>query len=165
MKLVDEKGKIFGLINIVDLAVLLVLVLLIGAFGYKILRPDNDNTNQTALKTYLISVKCPLSPEAAADSIKIGNMIYLDSTGSLDNTSVISVEETPAEVEVVTADGQLKITEHPTLKDVYIDFEFRTDTDGALKLGGIYQLNVGKDFVFKTTRVELDGIITNITEQ
>ena len=36
MKLIDEKGKIFGKINIIDLFVLLVLLIIIGAAGYKL---------------------------------------------------------------------------------------------------------------------------------
>ena len=37
MKVIDEKGKIFGKINIFDLFVLLALVIIIGLVGYKII--------------------------------------------------------------------------------------------------------------------------------
>jgi len=164
MKLLDEKGRIFGIINIVDLAVLLVIVLLAGAIGYRLLGSD-DNTPQANVNKYLITVKCPQAPETAINYIKEGDMLYYDNVGSLNYTSVVKAEAEPAQVEIITADGQIKMAQHPTLKDIYITFEFRTTSNDVLMLGGVYQMNVGKKFFFKTTRVELEAIVMDIIKQ
>ena len=40
MKLINEKGKLFGLINVVDLCCLLIILLVAVGFGWKILGPQ-----------------------------------------------------------------------------------------------------------------------------
>ena len=39
MKIINEKGKLFGLINIVDFLVLLAVLAVVGGLGWKLLGP------------------------------------------------------------------------------------------------------------------------------
>lgn len=39
MKIINEKGKLFGVINIVDLLVVLAVIAVAAGIGYKLLQP------------------------------------------------------------------------------------------------------------------------------
>ena len=57
MKLVDEKGKLFGILNIIDLLVILLLIVAVALIGWKVLKKDGaSNANRTIL-TYTVEVK------------------------------------------------------------------------------------------------------------
>ena len=56
MKLVDEKGKLFGILNIIDLLVILLLIVAVALIGWKVLKKDGaSNANRTIL-TYTVEV-------------------------------------------------------------------------------------------------------------
>ena len=40
MKLVDERGKLFGKLNIIDLLVILLLIVAVALIGWKVTRKD-----------------------------------------------------------------------------------------------------------------------------
>ena len=50
MKVVDEKGKLFGILNIIDLLVILLLIVALALVGWKVLRKDGaSNAGRTIL--------------------------------------------------------------------------------------------------------------------
>ena len=74
MKIINEKGKLFGLINIIDLSVLLIAVLLAAAVGYKAMGPKiNQGSVQTKEATFI--VKLSVKPQTLADSLAPGDRI------------------------------------------------------------------------------------------
>ena len=79
MSLIDNKGRLFGIINIIDLAVLLAAVLLVGGVAYKLLSKPGGNTGRKGnMKTYTVTVKCPMVPESAATKLAKGDRIYFN---------------------------------------------------------------------------------------
>ena len=78
MKVIDEKGKIFGKINIFDLFVLLALVIIIGLVGYKIIDKKRQSNNQIPTKTYIVTVKSFEMPPTYTEALKKDNRIYYD---------------------------------------------------------------------------------------
>lgn len=162
MKLIDDKGRIFGVINIVDLAVLVIIILLAGGVAYKFfIEPGRENTNKT-LKTYTVTVMCPMVPKSAAEVLKEGDQIYY--SGKYVNGTIDSVTYEDAKEAVVNAEGKYVTAVHPYLKDVYVTVKITGETSSRAIMLGKYQVNLGKDFVMKTTRVEIQGIVTDIRE-
>ena len=121
MKVIDEKGKIFGKINIFDLFVLLALVIIIGLVGYKIIDKKRQSNNQIPTKTYIVTVKSFEMPPTYTEALK-DNRIYYD-IDKFVNAKIIDIREEPAKITVQTPDGQLIEVESDTLQDVTIDLE------------------------------------------
>lgn len=162
MALIDNKGRLFGIINIVDLAVLLVLILLAGGIAYKFLMEPGKETGKRNYKIYTVTVKCPMVEESVVDKIKKGDRIYY--SDAFVNGVVKSVRYEDAKEAVLTTYGDYVIATHPYLKDVYVTLEVTCDASSKAIMLGRYQVNLGKDFTMKTTRVEILGKVIDISE-
>jgi len=162
MALIDEKGRLFGIINIVDLAVLLVVVLLAGGIVYKLLPECTENTGDEKIETFTVTVKCPMIPGYAAERLKEGDRIFY--SGEYVNGEIASVRYENAKEAVVTADGKYVIAVHPELMDAYVTLHIFDDASTDEIMLGRYQVNLGKSFTMKTTRVEVQGIVIDISE-
>lgn len=73
MKILDEKGKLFGIINIIDLAIILILALAI-IFGAKryFTKPDEADLMKDAKVTFEISDVRKIT----VDNIEVGHELY-----------------------------------------------------------------------------------------
>ena len=149
MKVIDEKGKIFGKINIFDLFVLLALVIIIGLVGYKIIDKKRQSNNQIPTKTYIVTVKSFEMPPTYTEALKKDNRIYYD-IDKFVNAKIIDIREEPAKITVQTPDGQLIEVESDTLQDVTIDLEVEDSlTTDDIRIGR-YAVAVGGRITVKT---------------
>jgi hypothetical protein len=163
MKVINEKGKLFGIINIIDLCVILILVLLVGAVGYKLV--GNKMKPSAALSTQDITfvVKCGQRSPAYANAFKKGDVIFnLTNVASntfvaSSNTFIDSVTSVPADYTTTTVDGKLLTVKHPTLKDIYITIKTKLNTNTPPFKLGIQDIAVAKKFTVKTRAAEIDG--------
>lgn len=80
MKIINEKGKLFGVINIIDLIVIIVLVLIIvGGIKRAKAKPEVVGETRKALITIEVSnVKKPI-----ADGFDVGQNLYFQDKDSL----------------------------------------------------------------------------------
>lgn len=159
MRFVDEKGRLFGVINIIDLCILVIIVLIIGVAGYK-LAGSRLNRSEINKKEILVTIKCPMSIETTAKAIHPGDRFL---TGSdYVNGVVESVTYNDAYDTIETADGRFVWAKHPVLKDIHVVVKMKENPqDPLLKLGS-QEMRIGKQIFMKTQRVELLGIIDNI---
>ncbi|NMA65494.1 MAG: DUF4330 domain-containing protein [Clostridiaceae bacterium] len=149
MKVIDEKGRIFGKINLFDLIVLLAVIFLAGGIGYKMVKNKSEAENRVPVKTYIATVKCSQVPDTFATTLEKDLRIYYDSDG-FTNAKIVSIEEEPAVVTVQTADGKLVESVDPNLKDVYVEIEIEDkQNDDDIKIGR-YSAAVGGKITVKT---------------
>ena len=73
MKIINEKGKLFGIINIIDLIVLLVIVLLVGG-GVK--RMNKKPAVVAETKKALITIEVSDIRTPTVDGIVVGEPLY-----------------------------------------------------------------------------------------
>ncbi len=160
MKILDEKGKLFGIINIIDLGVLLLIVLLIaGGLWYK---NREEPSTSAQMKDYLITVKCAGFGDDVIDAIHIGDKLYY--AGGFIDADIKEVNVEPAKVDVYTADGRILVQEHPQLKDIYVTIRVSDEIDDPMVFIGLLHANVGKEMVLKTQYVEIPATITKVVE-
>lgn len=160
MKLIDEKCKFFGKINLIDLLVLFIIIFLVTAVFYKILSP-RISTSQTAQSEVTAMVKCTFKTESVAKSIEIGQKLvygteYIDA-------SIADVSYYPSDYITTDAQGNIRLLKHPYLVDVLITIKAKVNKNAAILKVGTQELCLGKKFTIKTHSLEIDGSVESIS--
>lgn len=163
MKIIDEKGKLFGKLNIVDL---LVILLVIAAAAFLVLRQEQNAesggggaaatlTYQAMIKgvnpVYYDSIRQFVNPEE-------GKKDQLLSNSSPLNAYLVDCVATPHVEYINTDDGQVKHTqsEEDDRLDLLFTVEAQVD-DLATNTVGTQQIRVGSSHVIKTIHLEFSG--------
>ena len=118
MKIVDDKGKLFGIINVIDLVIIL-FVVLIGIFAYvKFFSPGGDPVdNETYEIKYTVLIS-EVYPHIAKSTYK-DDPIYEHPTNAYLG-KVDEVITTPYTEYVETADGRIVKAENDDKEDMYV---------------------------------------------
>jgi len=115
MNLIDKRGRIFGLINIIDLLVILLILAVVGRFALKAQqRPSAIESKNIEVVLLVKEVR-----DATANVIKEGDIVSETKTNMLLG-KVTNVEVIPSDTLVNTADGRVVNYPNPILKDVYV---------------------------------------------
>ncbi|MBP1737106.1 MAG: hypothetical protein H6Q60_987 [Oscillospiraceae bacterium] len=163
MKIIDEKGKIFGKLNIIDLLVLLLAVVLVAFLGIKFIGGGGSGTAAVpALITYTVEVR-GVDPEvydSICDYVNLdqNQKDQLMSDGELiSNAYIINVTATdyvPYVEDALKAGGA---------DDDRLTLVFTIQaqvSDATTDKVGSQEVRIGKTHIVKTTHFELtDGII------
>ncbi len=166
MKIIDEKGKLFGIINVVDLLVLVAVLAALGGVGYKLFKPE------------LPDLKDVSSPNAdlKMDVRVFGVMPYiwedLEHNSPVGERMVAGSEFVEGEIVdmqfeeytqiIVTDDGRMIESRDGIRKNIIftITAEVKKDTP-VLKIGS-QEVRVGRGFTVKTNSFEMNGSITSL---
>lgn len=160
MKIVNEKGKLFGLINIIDLMVVLILALIVvgGASRLKT-KPIIVNEDSKALITFEVSdVRM-----ATVENIIVGDPIYhYDKGGFIGNITDVKVEPYKEPVE---SNGQWVNAEIPEkyVATFTVDADVRDNPD--VIIAGNEQTRIGVQFRVKNKRIAFFGTVMKIEVQ
>lgn len=157
--MIDEKGKIFGIINIIDLIVVVVLVLIVGGVAYKTFS-SKSLSSESNVKEVTVQVRARLKAEEAAKALKPGDKLVAKNTYV--NGVIDSVDYTDGDYVVQTAEGGLMLQKHPIWKDVYVTVKGRTDVGGPIIVLGGQEIRIGREYWVKTQQVEMLGEVIDI---
>lgn len=157
MKLIDDRGKVFGLVNIIDLIIVLLVILVAGGAYYKL----SHKTVQSKTVTVEFQVMLQHIRPDLAESIKVGDKMV--SGGSYTNVTVKDIKVMPGYSINVDARGQRVESIDPYLKDVYVtNVGTTTLTSASITMGG-QEIRVGKDYYVKSRDYEFKGVIEKMT--
>ncbi|MCQ2559900.1 MAG: DUF4330 domain-containing protein, partial [Clostridia bacterium] len=107
MKIINEKGKLFGIINVVDLLVILLIVLIAAGATYK--TANNAASGSSQKVEYTILLQC-IRPEPA-EAITVGDKLVANNNYT---TAVITgVESRPGHLVSTTAEGDRVMVNDP----------------------------------------------------
>lgn len=158
MKLIDKKGKLFGLINIIDLLFLVILlVALVG--GYMRFKDSSivaESTNKGKITLMVEEVRQP-----TIDNIKVGQDIYHYDKGiyfgKITSTSVRPFKE-PIDLE-----GEWIDAEVPGKYTVYVDLDVEiTQNEKSYMIGG-EEIRVGNSYRVKSKTSTFTGVCVGIS--
>lgn len=156
--IIDDKGRLFGIINVIDLIIILAIILLIGGYLYRgKATPVSSEPQNVRLK-----VVCPSIYPGVEKNIKIGD--YLVAAGAVTSAQIKEIEVKPAAWVTTDAKGQMLLTTNPFRKDIYLVIEGPSTQVGpaGITLAG-QSVKAGKeDFVVKTRLVEMKGTIVQV---
>lgn len=157
MKLIDEKGKVFGLINIVDLIIISVVLLVAAGAAYKYINKSAPG----AAVTVEFEVMIPHVRPELTEAIKAGDRMVQGN--SYTNVTVKEVRLNPGYSINVDARGQRVESFDPYLKDVYVTNTGTTTLSSATISMGGQDIRVGKEYFVKSRDYEFKGTITKVT--
>lgn len=130
--MIDEKGRIFGKINLVDLLIILVLIAAAVFLGIKFLGPDSTvATTQKAV----VSLYCEEAPDYVVDKLAAGSSVW----DSVDNVVIGTLTDWTLSDSV----GYLPDTEGESIKyakDGYHAVTLNCDAEGVI---GPYGITIG----------------------
>lgn len=176
MKILDEKGKLFGKINIIDLLVILLVVAVAAVAAVRLLpkaqepAPSDAETETTPI-TYQLrltgvdpltyeSVRAFVDPEAG----KKDQLFSSDSGNKFLDAYVVDCVATPHVEYVKTDDGQIKRVESSG-EDKRLDLLFTVEanvTSTITNKVGRQQVRTGISQVLKTTHFEFSCVVVAV---
>lgn len=147
MKIIDKNGRLFGKLNLIDLAVIVVLVVVAAALGMKLFGNDavESVTSPDVKVTY--QVVCEDVAEAVAEYCTANYSGQLLSSGKLLNAYITGCEA--------------KTNPDDTI-DLYFTIEGTASYSGNTYTMGSQEVRVGKEHLVKTSDIECDGIICSL---
>ena len=160
MKIINEKGKLFGIINVVDLVVLLAVVCVFGAIIWQLLGDRvNDALSEQTEMTLVVSIAGShpdlveeiTRQDLVGEKLVTGNQ-YLDAY-----ISDVWLEDYVMQLE--SADGRLVDAVDPTKKDIMIEIKSTVAKDTASPKIGSQEVRAGRTYIVKTQTFECSGII------
>ena len=163
MKIIDNNGRLFGKISIIDVIVLLVAVVLAAALYMK----TNTMTHTSTAPTYdtiTYTVICHGMPSYVEDSIRVGDSIYDEdnlNVGSLGE--IIDVQYLPGTEFVKIDDGTASYVPKENSVNVLLTIRGKGSVEGNnYMLNRIYHLGVNANRNLCTPYVHLRGIVASI---
>lgn len=161
MKLLDEKGRFLGKINLIDLVVIFLIMFLVIAAGYKLLG-SRLPASPTAQGEVTAVIKCSSKSESVAKSVQKDQKLVFG-TDYIKDAVISDVSYVPADSYTTDSEGNIRIRKHPILKDIYITIKVNTNTNTAILKVGTQELCLGKKFTVKTHTIEIDGMVEGIS--
>lgn len=160
MKIINEKGKLFGVINVVDLLVLVAAVAVIAGVGYKLFAPQiAEATAKQVEMTVTVRVRgaTPFLVEEVERNSQIGKKIV--SGNSFTNATITDMKIEDYVQQMPTADGEIRDAVDPSKKDLVFTIETTVPEGTASPSIGTQEVRAGRTFIVKTNDFETSGNI------
>ncbi len=159
MNIMDEKGRLFGRINVIDFVVILLLFSLIPILyvGYKL----NTREDHAVMRSVSIKVRSVETMPELINVIKPGD-VDMDPSGKPVGKIARIFEAVPSEVVVLRGDNQLTMKTSNIKKDVLIMIEAVCEVKGGLLYYKEQPVKIGENIIFSTNLYTLRGVITDI---
>jgi len=171
VKLVNEKGRLFGLINVIDLAVVLMILAIGAGLVYKVVLPRMNDTSDR-LRDVHVTVVCRQRPIEVAEELEAaialseeqGNKtrVQLVARNGFSNGEVVDVSYVPAAYVVSSDNGEVVWGLHPYLYDITVTIKGEADPNAPVFTLGTQEMRIGYTIYVKTQRTEMTGMIEGI---
>ncbi|MDD2422372.1 MAG: DUF4330 domain-containing protein [Heliobacteriaceae bacterium] len=156
MRLVDEKGRLFGLINPLDLIILVAVIALVIGLATK----TKTIVQTTAVEIQFEVLSKRVHPEYAANLNPTDPL--LGPAGFLDDAKIVAFRTVPSRTSQANAEGQLVPAEDPHYLDVHTLIKGTSRSATAdFKIGG-QEIKTGREYWLKTQFIQLLGTVENV---
>lgn len=166
MKIVDEKGRLFGKINLVDLIVVFVLIAVLAAVAWKVIGSRIAASLAPEAPVYEYRVLCSQVYPEVSDFAQtcVGDQL-LTNDGRLDGeiTNVVSTQHISSALDDA---GDNSAVDAPDLRDLVFTIRCRVKVkEDGVYLVGNQEIRVGKVHLVKSTKLEIaNGIILSVEQ-
>lgn len=156
MRLLDDKGRLFGKLSVIDLLMLLVVVALAVWFGYSMFgRNLRQDVSQRQEETEIVVVVSGIRP-TTAEAIAKGGKVFEFKTGAQVG-EIVKVATEPAKIWLVEGDGKWVQIESPDRVDAFVTIRgvARIGED-VITMNGV-EIRVGGSLSLKTKWAVFQG--------
>lgn len=159
MKIINNQGKLFNVINIVDLTVLIIIgaVILGGVYKYTGSSPLMPATDYSS--DVIITVKYITSDVGELNAIEKGDQLVANNM--LQPIFVDDVIIKPQK-EAILQESKLVEVDHPFNKEIYITIKGQAHINGVDIHMANQIVRIGSTFYLKTLTTEFISTISNI---
>jgi len=156
VRVLDDKGRIFGKLSIIDLLIIVVLVSLAGWFGYSMLgRNLRQDVAQRQQETEIVVVVSGIRP-TTAEAIARGGKIFEFKTGAQIG-EVVGVTTEPAKLWLVEGDGKWVQAESQDRVDAFVTIRGTARIgEHVITMNGV-EIRVGASIGLKTKFAQFQG--------
>ncbi|MDR0380710.1 MAG: DUF4330 domain-containing protein [Oscillospiraceae bacterium] len=164
MKLINEKGKLFGLINVVDLLVLLAVLLAVGGVAWRLFGAQvSDLTAATTTMIYTVRVRAVHSrlESEIEKNLEYDNRI-IAGNNFVDGARVTDVSFEPYIQQNPTDDGRLVNATDPARLDALFTVEAVVPKDTPIIKVGTQEVRVGYGHFLKTPLLEFSSTVESV---
>lgn len=164
MKIINEKGKLFGLVNVLDLITIVLIIAVVFGVYIKFFKGAGDISILTSDKTKEMEFVVRLNPnyEDYFKQLAIGDKIaenkrYLDA--KITKVEIVDYYRSASDEK-----GNLKLTKHPYFKEALVTIKGTVvDKDPIYKLG-VQEVRVGTPHFVITKLCQFRGVVDQIME-
>lgn len=158
MKIIDKRGKVFGIINVIDLMVVLLIALLV--YG-SVTRLRKSPVAEAETKKALVTVEISNVREATVDGIVVGDPLYHYDKGTFFGT-IVDKKVEPYKQPVESGDGNLVLAEVPEKYVVTLTVEADAkDSESVVVIGGEH-VRIGTQFRLKNKNIAVFSTIMKV---
>ena len=160
MKIIDEKGKLFGVINIIDLILIIAVVAVIVGLGWK--GAGSKIVQSKEIEVIFTTRTRAAHPRQFEEMLQTKLPAPLISGNTvLGNAELIEISSVPYEVQIQTQDGRMGNAIDPVRIDIIYKLRVRTPDSDIIKVGS-QEIRSGRDHIIKTKFIEQNSIIEKI---
>lgn len=157
-RFLDERGRIFGAVNIVDLLVLLVIVAVVV---FAVMRATGDSSQTIPVKvTYMVEEVRQATVDALTKAVRAKAVVRDD--GGTRLGEVVEIVASPTLVEHLTPEGELEAFESHVLNDVEIVVLGEGNVANSTVRIGSVPMGVGKKVTLVGTGFEVQTVIMEV---
>jgi hypothetical protein len=155
VSVIDEKGRLFGKVNLLDLIIVVVVIAVVGRFGYKWYQGRHAVTTGEA-KTVQMTVRLPAVSDSTLKALHEGDEVF-DSKSNTLLGKIIALRSEPTWITGATQEYKSQV-----IFDAYVTIEGpgRTSPNGTTMNG--LEAYVGQPNYLRTALVKGQGPTTAI---
>ena len=153
MKIINEKGKLFGIINVVDLLVLVAAIAVVAGVGYKLFAKQiKEVASPQVSLTMTVRVRgaTPFLVNEVQRNSQVGKSLV--NGNSYVNAQITDMKIDDYNQQVTTADGRIVTATDPEKKDLVF----------TITTIGTQEVRAGRTFIVKTNDFETTGNIDSV---
>ena len=165
MKVIDQNGRLFGKISVIDLLVVAVVIVLAAALHFKSGQTHTGITVTEQPITFQLRVRGVRS--YVVDAIRVGDGLYDQNYSSggraLGEITDIQVERDPGTTMAYLNDGTVALIDTDDTVDLLITVRgFGLVTGRSVSLNRVYDLGVNSSRSYCTKRADFIGTVAEI---
>ena len=157
-KLIDRRGKLFGKLSIIDLLVLVLLIGLVVAVGYRYTASGMTRTADSRVR-YVLMIEGVR--DFTFEYYHIGLRCF-DRRKYEYIGDIVNAWSEPLDVSHTLMDGRVILAQHPNALRVFVEIEANArETAYAILVNGVYELKVGSEVFLNTKYIDVVGVIVS----
>jgi hypothetical protein len=162
MKLMDENGRLFGKVSVLDLLVVLVVVVLALALSFKKEQTHTGTSIPQQTITYQILVRGVRS--YVVDAVQVGDLLYdQDYTTGGTLGEILDIQTFPGDKMTEMKDGSIEFLEMEDCQNLLITVQGNGIlSNGHYQINRIYELGVNASRNYYTPYVQFTGTVMSI---